>query len=109
MAAHPIEDRNCLHPLPMFGQSNPKQRPVHWHRPRRHPAPCRSLDLPDASGWKLDTPTSFVSVQYCTDRLMLVGQNALMGLTSFYHLKADQCARLAKDEVDPRRRSQLEV
>jgi hypothetical protein len=28
---------------------------------------------------------------------------------SFYHLKADRCARLAKDEPDPRRRVDLET
>lgn len=32
-----------------------------------------------------------------------------MGLTSFYHHKAERCAQLAKDEVDPRRRSELET
>jgi hypothetical protein len=31
-----------------------------------------------------------------------------MGGTPFYHLKAERCAQLAKDEVDPRRRFQLE-
>jgi hypothetical protein len=31
-----------------------------------------------------------------------------MGLTSFYHHKAERCAQLAKDEVNPRRRLQLE-
>jgi hypothetical protein len=32
-----------------------------------------------------------------------------MGGTSFYHLKAQPCAQLAKDEVDPRRRSELKT
>jgi hypothetical protein len=35
--------------------------------------------------------------------------NATMGLTSFYHHKAERCAQLAKDEVDPRRSFQLET
>ncbi len=46
--------------------------------------------------------------QYCTDGPGWLGQNATMGLTSFYHHKAERCAQLAKDEVDPRRRFQLE-
>jgi hypothetical protein len=32
-----------------------------------------------------------------------------MGGTSFYHLKAERCAQLAKAEVDPHRRSELET
>ena len=37
-----------------------------------------------------------------------LGQNATIGLTSFYHHKAERCAQLAKDEVNPRGRFQLE-
>ncbi len=29
--------------------------------------------------------------------------------TSFYRLKAERCAQMAKDEVDPSRRSELET
>jgi hypothetical protein len=47
-------------------------------------------------------------VQYCTDGPGWLGQNVTMGLISFYHHKAERCAKLAKDEVDPRRRFQLE-
>jgi hypothetical protein len=32
-----------------------------------------------------------------------------MGGTSFYHLKAERCARLAEDEIDSHRRSELET
>jgi hypothetical protein len=32
-----------------------------------------------------------------------------MGGTSFYHLRAERCAQLANDEVDPRRRSELQT
>jgi len=38
-----------------------------------------------------------------------MGHNQLMAEISFYHLKAERCARLAKDEPDPRRRDDLET
>jgi hypothetical protein len=32
-----------------------------------------------------------------------------MSLAAWYHHKADQCARLAKDAIEPRKRSDFEI
>jgi hypothetical protein len=52
---------------------------------------------------------NFEGVQYCTDGPTLTRYEPAMTGTSFYHLKAERCARLAEDEVDPRRRLELET
>jgi hypothetical protein len=51
----------------------------------------------------------FEGVQYCTDGPTLTRYETAMARTSFYHLKAERCARLAEDEVDPCRRFELET
>ena len=49
------------------------------------------------------------SGQNCTVSLAPFCHRSAMAGTSFYHLKAERCAQMAKDEVDPSRRSELET
>ena len=51
---------------------------------------------------------SVESVQNCTDSLPSARHHSPMVGTSFYRLNAERCAQLAKDEVDPGRRLELE-
>jgi hypothetical protein len=51
----------------------------------------------------------FRSVQFCTDSAPADGQNMTMDEISFHRLKAERCARLAKDEPDTRRKLELET
>ena len=46
--------------------------------------------------------------QYCTDGVGWLTQYPPMSLAVWYYHKADQCARLAKDAIEPRKRSDFE-
>jgi hypothetical protein len=48
-------------------------------------------------------------VQFCTDSVGRLAHHPFMVGTSWYHLKAELCAQMAKDAVDPSRRAHLET
>jgi hypothetical protein len=83
---------------------------------KTHPAPP-PLDFFSAGHAKLHERDSvgkqlrkanIESVQNCTDSLASPCQHSGMVETSFYRLKAERCAQMAKDEVDSGRRAELE-
>jgi hypothetical protein len=72
---------------------------VACNRPNKGKPPFRARHPPLA--------LPFWSVQFCTDSAPADGRNMTMDEISFHRLKAERCARLAKEEPDTHRKVEL--